>query len=43
MTEFVEDGFHFAMRQQRRLVADGRRQIAANQAEMRLARRRDRR
>ena len=36
MAEFVEDGFHFAMRQQRRLAVHRRRQIAADQAEMRL-------
>ena len=37
MTEFVEDRFHFAMRQQRRRVADGRSQIAADQSKVRLA------
>ena len=36
MPELVKDGFHFAMRQQRRLAADGRRQIAADQPKVRL-------
>ena len=37
MSEFVEDGFHFAMRQQRWRVVNRRRQIAANESEMGLA------
>ena len=37
VAEFVEDGLHFAMRQQRGLAADGRRQVAADQAQVRLA------
>ncbi len=36
MAELVEDGLHFAMRQQRRLAAHGRRQVAADQAQVRL-------
>ena len=40
MAEFVEDRFHFAMSQQRGLVADRRREVAANTADVRLERRR---
>ncbi len=36
MAELMEDGFHFAMRQQRRLVADRRRQVAADTADVGL-------
>ena len=36
MPELVEDGLHFAMRQQRGFVADRRSQIAADAARMRL-------
>src|SRR4051794_20257362 len=38
MSELVEDRFHLAMSQQRRLLAYGWRQIAANQAQVRLVR-----
>src|SRR6185437_10024209 len=37
MSEFMENGFHFAVRQQRRGVAYGRRKISADQAKVRLA------
>ena len=37
MAEFMENGFHFAMSQQRRRVADRRRQVPANQTQVRLA------
>ncbi len=37
VAELVKDGLHFAMRQQRGLAVHGRRQIAADQAQMRLA------
>ena len=36
VAELVEDRLHFAMRQQRRLVSDRRREIAADQAQVRL-------
>ena len=35
MAELMEDGFGFAMRQQRGLAVDGRRQVAADQAQVR--------
>ena len=35
MSEFVENRFGFAVRQQGGLAIDGRRQIAANKTEMR--------
>ncbi len=38
MPEFVEDGFHFAVGQQRRLVAHRRREVPADQSEVRLPR-----
>ena len=40
VAELVEDGLHFAMRQQRGLAAHRRRQVAADQAQVRLGSRR---
>src|SRR5580693_6136166 len=34
VAEFVEDCFHFTMREQRRLIVDGRREIAADKAQL---------
>ena len=38
MAELVENGLHFAMRQERRPGAEGRCQVAADQAQVRLER-----
>ena len=35
VAELVENGLHFAVRQQRRLAADGRREVAADQSQVR--------
>jgi hypothetical protein len=34
VSEFVKNCFNFSMRQQRGLITDGRRQVAANQTQM---------
>ncbi len=38
MPELVEDGLDFAVGQQRRAIVGGRREIAADQAQMRILR-----